>query len=757
MTSTPMLSPKHPDPAATGVDLVVRPATRALAGKIAIIMASSWAPVLGSRRAMMLGVNGKKVTVDVIFQPGFPGDGVMLPAALRRSLGFTTWEIIRVDPAPCSGPGDGGAVAVSRVIIEPVGAGGAVPLSRDEVIAAFRHGCKGGRVVLGGETIRIERRGMPWVEVLAWTPAGVPCIVGEATTVSVLDTGAVRLRALERVGGMDHVISELRSLVEVPLKNPGLIVHYATTPVRGVLLTGLPGVGKSMVARALAEDLGVALVEVRASDVVSGVLGGSEQAAREIFDNARDVAPCIVLIEEVDALAGTREGRSRNDSECRMLAELLAGWDAIGFDRVVVIGTTNRPGDIDPAFRRPGRFEVEIPVPVPGEPARREVFELHLRDMPVVTDAHAHREACKAAGFDSGPCGAVDTAALAVLSAGFTGADIAGAVRRAVRLNMARHAALLRGPDGDGVVSPASFELLRLSQDDLVAAIAGTVPSVLREHHEAIPDVTWDDIGGLDHVKQELASIITCTIASRDRARRLGVRLPRGVLLWGAPGNGKTLLAKAAANAGGCNFVSVSCSNIVTKWFGESERKVAALFAKARAARPCILFFDEFDAIAPVRDGSSSHGGLMAGIVAQLLVEMDGMADNDGILIMAATNRRDMIDPALLRKGRFDREVHVPVPDEVARRAIVLACTRRVAIDPGIDMHALANKIAARTRGFTGAAIMAIIADAGLIALVAGRDCIVASDIDTSIAAAVEDDPGRVTASGTTGGPPFYQ
>jgi transitional endoplasmic reticulum ATPase len=501
--------------------------------------------------------------------------------------------------------------------------------------------------------------------------------------------------AYRDVGGLHQEIRRLREIVELPLRCPRVFRHLGIAAPKGVLLHGPPGTGKTLLARAVAHETDVAFVSVTGPEIIQKFYGESEARLRGIFEQANKRAPCIVFIDEIDAIAPRRE-HLQGEVEKRVVAQLLALMDGLTPRRqVIVIGATNLPDAIDPALRRPGRFDREIEIGVPDAEARREILAVHTRQMPLAGD--------------------VALGELAAITHGFVGADLEALCREAAMTT-------LRAAMPDAAISRARIPedriaSLRVEMAHFRSALTEVSPSAMRDVRVEVPDVPWEDVGGMAEVKQQLREAVEWPLGMPGLLRRAGVRPPRGVLLFGPPGTGKTLLARALASQSGINFLSVKGPSLLTKYVGESERGVRDLFRRARQSAPCVLVFDEIDALAPARGGGADDGHVAARVVAQLLTELDGIEDLEGVLVVGTTNRKDMVDPALLRPGRFDLLLEVPMPDLAARTAIFRVHLKGKPVSEDVDAAALA----ARMPGASGAAIAAVCRRGALTAI---RRCI---------------------------------
>lgn len=545
-----------------------------------------------------------------------------------------------------------------------------------------------------GDRIRVSGFGSRFQEfrVLDTVPRGIVMMRSD-TAVRLDAPGAAPTTdriSYEDIGALGPAIRRVREMIELPLRYPEVFARLGIDAPKGVLLHGPPGCGKTLLARAVASETEAAFFSVSGPEIVNRLYGESEARLRQVFEQAKKDAPSIIFLDEIDSIAPKRE-HVVGEVEKRIVAQLLALMDGLeGRGQIVVIGATNLPNALDPALRRPGRFDREIVIGIPDAAGRREMLEIHTRGMPLTPD--------------------VDIAQLAGMTHGFTGADIAAVCREAAMAALRR---FLPGLDLEAAsVSQEQLLAIEVAMDDFMAALGEVEPSALREVFVEVPDVHWDDIGGLERVKRELREIVEWPVQYPELFRRAGVRPPKGVLLQGPPGTGKTLLVKAVARQSGANFISVKGPELLSKYVGESEKGVRDVFRKARQASPCIVFFDEIDAIAP-RRGTSGDGHVAERVVAQLLSEMDGVEDLRGVLVLAATNRVDVLDPALLRPGRFDRIVEIGPPDQADRHAILQVHGRGRPLAADVDLL----EVARRTEGFTGAQLEKLLREAAMMAL----------------------------------------
>ena len=495
----------------------------------------------------------------------------------------------------------------------------------------------------------------------------------------------------EDIGGIKNEVSRLREMIELPLRHPELFKRLGVEAPKGVLLHGPPGTGKTLVAKAVAHETNANFYTIGGPEIMSKFYGESEERLREIFKKAEENAPAIIFIDEIDSIAPKREEVS-GEVERRVVAQLLSLMDGMSSrGKVVVIGATNRINAIDPALRRPGRFDREIEIGVPDKEGRLEILQIHTRGMPLEKD--------------------VDLEVIANMSHGFVGADLQ-AVAKEAGIRALRKVL----PEIDLTTENIPSDILKkivVTMDDFLSVIKEIEPSALREVFVEIPDVKWDDIGGLADVKQELQEAVEWPLKYQGLFLYSDATPPKGILLYGPPGTGKTLMAKAAAHESEANFISIKGPELLSKWVGESEKGVREVFRKARQAAPCIVFFDEIDAIAPNRGGMGSDSHVTERVISQLLTELDGLEVLSNVIIIAATNRPDIIDAALLRPGRFDRLLYVAPPDKESRIQIFKIHTSKKPLADDVKIETLA----AHTEGYTGADIAALASAAVMLAL----------------------------------------
>ncbi len=554
-----------------------------------------------------------------------------------------------------------------------------------------------GRPLTRGDRIPIDVLGTRIeLVVVGMQPIADAVIVEPETEIEISEKPAPEERKIPRVtyediGGLKDAIQKIREMVELPLRHPELFQRLGIEPPKGVLLYGPPGTGKTLLAKAVANESNAHFISISGPEIMSKYYGESEKRLREIFEEAEKNAPSIIFIDEIDAIAPKRE-EVTGEVERRVVAQLLALMDGLeSRGKVIVIGATNRPNALDPALRRPGRFDREIEIGVPDREGRKEILQIHTRGMPLAED--------------------VDLEKLADITHGFVGADLAALAKEAAMRALRR---LMKDVNlFESEELPAEIlDKLQVTMQDFLDALKDITPSALREVIVQVPNVRWQDIGGLEDVKEELRMAVEWPLKYPELFEASGAKQPKGILLYGPPGTGKTLLAKAVANESEANFISVKGPEILSKWVGESEKAIREIFRKARQSAPAIIFFDEIDSIAPVR-GTAGDSRVTERIISQLLTEMDGLEELRKVVVIAATNRPDLVDPALLRPGRFDRLIYVPPPDYKARVEILKIHMRGKPISDDVSIEELAK----RTEGYTGADLETLVNMAALIAL----------------------------------------
>jgi len=588
-----------------------------------------------------------------------------------------------------------------------------------------------------------------------------PVVIDETTKVVYRDRPAKGFERFgkagityEDIGGLKEELQKVREVIELPLRYPELFQRLGIDPPKGVLLYGPPGTGKTLIAKAVANEIGASFFTINGPEIMSKFYGESEQRLREIFEEAKENAPSIIFIDEIDSIAPKREDVT-GEVERRVVAQLLTLMDGLEErGQVIVIGATNRIDAVDPALRRPGRFDREIEIGVPDREGRYEIFQIHTRNMPLeakysrefVLDAIERykrqiddpeliknldflydevknlekEEEVKAAVKNLLPQEIIDELeveitrsmlrSLADQTHGFVGADIEALCKEAAMKALRRY--LPQIDLNEDEIPLELLESIRVTWNDFMDALREIEPSAMREVFVEIPKVTWDDVGGLEDVKREIIEAVEWPLKFPEKFKKFGIKPPKGVLLYGPPGTGKTLIAKAVANESEANFISIKGGQILSKWLGESEKAVRKIFRKARQVAPCIIFFDEIDAIAQMR-GIDEGSRAVERVLNQLLTEMDGLEELHGVVVIGATNRPDILDPALLRPGRFDRLVYVRPPDKRSRLAIFKIHTRDMPLSDDVDLEELAEL----TEGYVGADIEAICREAVMLAI----------------------------------------
>lgn len=553
-----------------------------------------------------------------------------------------------------------------------------------------------GRVVGRGDVIPLNIMGRRiGFAVTGTSPSDVASLIDGDTefvigSVPKSSGKGVPMISYEDIGGLKNEVQKVREMIELPLRHPEIFERIGIEAPKGVLLHGPPGTGKTLLAKAVANETNANFYSIGGPEIMSKFYGESEERLREIFKEAEENAPSIVFIDEIDSIAPKREEVS-GDVEKRVVSQLLTLMDGIkSRGKLVVIGATNRPNAIDPALRRPGRFDREIEIGIPDEQGRLDILMIHTRGMPLTED--------------------VDLASIAKVSHGFVGADLEALSKEAAMRSLRR---ILPEINLEQPNIPVEIlNKIKVTKQDFDEALREIQPSAMREVLVEKPNVKWEDIGGLQQVKDELAEAIEWPLKHGQLFAEADVRPPKGLLLYGSPGTGKTMMAKAVAATSEANFISIKGPELISKWVGESEKGVREVFRKARQAAPCVVFFDELDAIAP-RRGSEGDAHVTERVISQMLTEMDGLEDLKGVVVIGATNRPDIIDEALLRPGRFDRMLEVPVPDKEARMQILQIHTKKKPLASDVSF----DKLVEITDGMTGADIAGLVNAAAISAI----------------------------------------
>lgn len=642
--------------------------------------------ILGLTPGDVVQIEGKKRTVAIVW-PGYPEDAnrglIRIDGTIRRNAGTGIDE----------------KVAIRKVVVREAQKISFAPTEQLRIMGGEEYLSQSleGRVVTRGDIIEISVMGRRIdLVVISYTPTVDAVLVHRTTKVKISDKpvkeGASHLPRVtyEDIGGLGDEVKRVREMIELPLKHPELFERLGVEAPKGVLLHGPPGTGKTLLAKAVAGETSANFVSIGGPEIMSKFYGESEERLREIFKQAEENAPTIVFIDEIDSIAPKRD-EVTGETERRVVAQLLALMDGLkARGKVVVIGATNRPNALDPAIRRPGRFDREIEINIPNRDGRLEILQIHTRGMPLSEE--------------------VDLERLADLTHGYAGADLSALCKEAAMHSLRR---IL--PDLDLEAESIPVEVLNritVTRDDFFAALRELQPSALREVLIERPNLHWEDIGGLEDAKRELREAVEWPLRYGPVFEYMNATPPKGILLYGPPGTGKTMLAKAVASESEANFINVKGPEFLSKWVGESEKAVRETFRKARQASPCIVFMDEIDSIAPTRGGDSdSH--VTERVISQLLSEMDGLESLHNVVVIAATNRPDMLDPALLRPGRFDRLVKIGAPDLEARKQILKVHAKNKPLAPDVDLDDLAR----RTDGYTGADLAAMVNEATMLAI----------------------------------------
>ncbi len=641
-------------------------------------------------------IRGRKITAAVV-QKGLPEDEgrgvVRLEAVIRRNGRLSIGDRVEVARAECP--------VAESITIAPIYSG-APKMDLGAGLESFVGKALARRPFVRGDVFVVPgvflMGGSLLFLVVATNPKGI-VQVGPNTTVTIrpetvneVEISTPRV-SYEDIGGLKDKLSRVREMIELPLKHPELFDRLAISPPKGVLLYGPPGTGKTLIAKAVANEAGAHFISIAGPEIISKYYGESEKELREKFEEAEKHAPTVIFIDELDSIAPRRD-EVVGEVERRVVAQLLTLMDGLsGRGNVIVIAATNREEAIDPALRRPGRFDREIEIGVPTVEGRKEILQIHTRGMPIdASERERERLLDEMAG----------------ITHGFVGADLAALGREAAMRALRRY---LPEIDFDKPISVPLLERMKVTPGDFREALKQIEPSSLRDVAVEVPAVRWEQVGGLERVKSDLRESVELPFKNPQAFKTLGIDPPRGILLYGPPGVGKTMLAKAVATESQANFISVKGPEVMSKWVGESEKAIRMIFKKARQASPAIVFVDEIDAIAPKR-GLQNSSGVTERIVNQLLTSVDGLESMERVVVLAATNRPDILDEALLRTGRFDRLIYVPPPDAKARLAVLKVHTARMPLE-GVSLE----ELAARTDGFVGSDLASVCREAGVEAL----------------------------------------
>lgn len=594
-------------------------------------------------------------------------------------------------------------VRIQKVQVRPASKITLIPLSVSGLLQKDKDIRYIGSLILGlplttGDMIRASLFGTRSCDfkVLDTIPDGVVSI-SPTTLIRMESKSAGEPRGVkisyEDIGGLSTQIQRIREMIELPLKYPQVFERLGIDAPKGVFLYGPPGCGKTLIARAVANETEAYFTHISGPEIMGKFYGESEARLRSVFEDAQRHAPAIIFIDEIDAIAPKREEMGgEKQVERRVVAQLLALMDGLeSRGEIIVIAATNIPNVIDPALRRPGRFDREIYIPIPGRNGRLEILNIHTRGMPLAEDVSLEK--------------------LADITHGFVGADLEALAREAAMSALRKVL-----PEIDFELADIPYEMLmelQVNMDNFLEAMKEVEPSAIREFFVEIPDVKWDDVGGLDNIKEELKEAIEWPLKHSDVFKKANTNPPKGILLYGAPGTGKTLLAKAVANESGVNFISVKGPSLISKYVGESERGIREVFKKAKQASPTILFFDEIDSLVPKRGSSSTDAHVTERVISQFLTEMDGIEELKGVVVLAATNRLDLVDPALIRSGRFDLLLELPIPDEKTKLKIFEIHTKDKPLDKDVNLKGLSKEM----EGMVGSDIEFVCRKASMLAI----------------------------------------
>jgi transitional endoplasmic reticulum ATPase len=642
---------------------------------------------LGISAGDVIEIVGKRNTAAIAW-PAYSEDQnretIRIDGFTRKNAGVAINELVVVRIAKVSN--------ATTVVLAPID----MKLNVDEDFTNFVKNRLMERTFVEGDTTLVMMLGhaIPF-RVTKARPNGIVRI-NQGTNIQILAEPAPEAKGVPRttyedIGGLHEEIQRIREMVELPLRHPELFQRLGIEPPKGVMLHGPPGCGKTLLARAVANESEANFYSINGPEIMSKFYGESEARLREMFTQAQKNSPSIIFIDELDAIAPKRE-EVTGEVERRVVAQLLALMDGLtGRGNLIVIGATNRPEALDPALRRPGRFDREVEIGVPDKTGRFEILQIHTRGMPLSKD--------------------VDLKKLSEMSHGYTGADLAALGRETAMKALRRYLPEINLEDER--IPPKVLEKMEVRMEDFLNAYREVTPTAMREVYIEVPTVRWTDIGGLEDVKEELIEAVEWPLKNPSVFTRMGIRAPKGILLYGPPGCGKTLLARAVATESEANFITIKGPEVFSKWVGESEKAIREVFRKARMSSPAVIFFDEFDSLVPGRGMGYADSGVTERVISQLLTEMDGIVSLEDVVIIAATNRPDIVDPAILRPGRFDRLIYVPEPNQDSRLEIFKIYTRDMPLAKDVNL----SQLALMTKKYSGADIEAVCREAGLNAL----------------------------------------
>ena len=628
----------------------------------------------------VIEIKGKRRTVAKCL-PLYPSDEgrgiVRIDGLIRNNAGVAIGDVVAVKKVK--------APPAEKVVVAPLEA---VPPIDERYLADALESVP----VTKGDNIMIPYfGGRLTFQVVGVSPASDAALITQRTVFVISEKGEA-LRGVpqvtyEDIGGLKDEIQKVREMIELPLRHPEIFEKLGVEAPKGILLYGPPGTGKTLLAKAVATESNAHFIPISGPEIMSKFYGESEARLREIFKEAKEKAPTIIFIDEIDSIAPKRE-EVTGEVERRVVSQLLSLMDGLeARGKVIVIAATNRPNAIDPALRRPGRFDREIEIKVPDKRGRLEILQIHTRHMPLSQSTEEKHETSDKM---------VDLEKLAAVSHGFVGADLEYLCKEAAMKTLRRNLPDIKLEEDR--LSPETLDKLVVTMADFEGALKDVMPSAMREVYLETPDVKWSDIGGLETVKKELQEAVEWPLKYPDLYDKIGYSMPKGIMLYGPSGTGKTLLAKAVATESEANFISVRGPELLSKWVGESERGIREVFRRARQASPCVIFFDEIDALAPTR-GMGGDSMVTERVVSQLLTELDGVQSLHGVVVLAASNRIDIVDPALLRAGRFDKLIQIPLPDKAARKEILKIHMKGVPTAKDVDV----DRVIELTEGFSGA------------------------------------------------------
>jgi transitional endoplasmic reticulum ATPase len=669
------------------IKLSVKEAPKIDVGRSIVRLSSAAMEKLGAQSGTIVSIKGKREAVGTAWRGSQEDEGkdvIRMDGVLRSNAGVGLDE--EVDVGVTQGK------YAKKLSLSPTQA-----IQYGSGFIEYVHERLLNKPLMKDNKVLVDVMGTPLTFIVTGTNPGGVVVVSEETAISISEkptvgkTGVPNI-AYEDIGGLKEEIETIREMIEVPMRYPQVFKKLGVSPPKGVLLYGPPGTGKTLLAKAVANETEANFVYIGGPEVMSKWYGQSEENLRNVFKDAQENAPSIIFIDEIDAIAPAREEVS-GEVEKRVVSQLLTLMDGLeARGEVVVIAATNRPEALDPALRRPGRFDREIQLGIPNRGGRKEILQIHTRGMPLTEK--------------------VDLDKLADITHGYSGADLNALAKEAAMRALRRIMPELKKLK-DEEITKETLDKIHVTEEDFEDAMRRVEPSAMREVLVEIPKIKWEDIGGLKSVKEELIESVEWPLKHDKLFESVGISPPRGILLYGPPGTGKTLLAKAVANESDANFIAVKGPELLNKYVGESERGVRKIFKRARQVAPSIIFFDEIESLTGTRGMGEDSSGVKESVVAQLLSEIDGIAELKGVVLIGATNRPDLVDRALLRPGRFEKLVYVPMPDADARREIFKVHMKGVKLAKSVK----AEKLVARTDGYSGADIEALVRKAGMLAI----------------------------------------